>query len=354
MKKDPEPKLGSGKSRSKLTDVAALAGVSTSTVSLVLAGKGEANRISEETHRRVHEAAATLNYAPSLLHRSVRRGRTNILSFYNSFRNRYAGDLYMDRISAAVEHAGGQHRYNVLVHCHFEQTVQETYEFLNGGFADGLILFAPTPDEPLLPLLRRSGLPTVIVNPRGPEEVLSTVEDDAQHGMRLVAESLIQNGHRRIAIVTRHYPGWPDSQRREEFLRGWLAEFGVPEQNVHTIIERTQTPDEHDRVLAEFLDLPERPTALFVWNDRTAYDLLDTCLRAGIDVPGELSIVGYDGIAWPTTTGHIVSSVRAPFEDLADAAVVALDRQIRGDPGPFHIQVPGTSSSGTTLAPAAL
>lgn len=352
VKKGSEHSQGSGKMRSKLTDVAALAGVSVSTVSLVLAGKGEAHRISEETNRRIHEAAATLNYAPSLLHRSVRRGRTNILSFYNSFRNRDSGDLYMDRISAAVEHAGGKHRYNVLVYCHFDQTVDETYKFLNGGLADGLILFAPGPDEPLLPLLRQSGLPTVLMNPRGPEGVLSTVVDDARHGMRLVAESLVEHGHRRVAIITQHTPGWPDPQIRETFLRSQLSELGIPAENIHLIIHRTATAEDADRMVAELLALPERPTALFAWNDRTAYSILEACLRVNIDVPRQLSIVGYDGIAWSTTSGQVVSSVSTAFEDMAGAAVEVLDLLIQGGSRRFNVEVQGTWSTGSTLAPA--
>ncbi|RYG41863.1 LacI family transcriptional regulator, partial [bacterium] len=133
--------VSSNRSRSTLNDVAQAAGVSTSTASLVLAGKAGERRISEETHRRVHLAAVNLGYTPSLLHRSIRRGRTHVISFYNAFRNRDWSDLYMDQMAAGIEHAGGGYGYDVLAHCNYNRSVQETYEFLNGGFADGVILF---------------------------------------------------------------------------------------------------------------------------------------------------------------------------------------------------------------------
>lgn len=338
-----------GKPRPKLSDVAELAGVSASTASLVLAGKGDAQRISEEARRRVREAAASLNYAPSLLHRSVRKGRTGILSFFNCFRNREAGDLYMDRLAAAVEHAGGRQGYNVLVHCHFDQTVQEAYEFLNGGFADGLILFAPAPDEPLLPLLRESGLPTVLMNPRGNEPVLSTVRDDAEQGMSLLADALVEMGHRRIGIVAQQTPSWSDPPRRERVLRRRLSEIGVPESAVRTVAQHNITHADLDRILSEVLAEPDPPTAVFAWNDRTAYEFLDACDRAGVRVPEDLSVVGYDGIRWPSTSGNSVTSISPSLEELADTAVDILRRLMDGHEGPIHREIQGVLVPGGTL-----
>src|SRR5262245_49812115 len=127
------PKQASG--RITLKEVAAKAGVSASTASLVLTGKAEGRGIPAETNERVRRAALDLNYAPNLLLRSLRRGRTHVVSFYNGFRHRFARDLYMDRLSAAVEYSGGEYGYDVLVHCDFSRKPQETYQFLNGGLS---------------------------------------------------------------------------------------------------------------------------------------------------------------------------------------------------------------------------
>ncbi len=102
--------------RTTLYEVASRAGVSPSTVSLVLAGKADQRRIPQATRERVWSAAEELNYAPNLLVRSLRRGRTHVISFYSTFRNRRRGDLYMDRLASAVETAGGELGYDVLVH----------------------------------------------------------------------------------------------------------------------------------------------------------------------------------------------------------------------------------------------
>ena len=151
-------------SRTTLIQVAERAGVSPTTASLVLCGKASKHRISEETLDRVQRAAQELDYAPNLLVRSMQRGRTHILSFFNGFRYRDTNDLYMDQLSAAIERAAGKRGYDILVHCDFERTAEETYRFLNGGRADGLIFFAPPEDDPLLPYLLTSRLPTVLIN----------------------------------------------------------------------------------------------------------------------------------------------------------------------------------------------
>ncbi|HSI71941.1 MAG TPA: LacI family DNA-binding transcriptional regulator [Fimbriimonas sp.] len=335
--------------RSTLSDVASLAGVSESTVSLVLAGKGETRRISTDTHRRVREAARSLNYTPSLLHRSMQRGRTHVISLYNAFRNRERGDLYMDRISAAVEHAGGDLGYDILVHSNFRRSTKETYEFLNGGLADGLVLFGPVADDPLLELLQRGALPTVLISPRLEESRLSTVQDDETQGMRFIADALLAHGHRRIVAVTQPDGAVIDPTGRCAKLQKELTTRGIPFDE-ESIVQHTGSALE---TLHRALSRPERPTALFVWHDRTAYRIIEACEASGIRIPQDLSIIGYDGIVWPSTSPHVVTTVHVPLDEMAEAAVNLLHRVIEGERGPLTVNMPVRFVQGTTLGPAA-
>src|SRR5882724_8190636 len=101
--------------RATLSDIATRAGVSVSTASLVLADKAKQRRLSDDVVERVRKVAAELDYAPNLLVHSLQRGRTDTLMFYNAFRKRTEQDLYMDRLSMAVEVAGGRHGFDILV-----------------------------------------------------------------------------------------------------------------------------------------------------------------------------------------------------------------------------------------------
>jgi DNA-binding LacI/PurR family transcriptional regulator len=324
-----------------------MAGVSPSTVSLVLSGKAGKRRISEDTHTRVNQAATALGYTPNLLHRSMRRGRTHVLSFYNAFRNREWSDLYMDRMSAGVEHAGGSYGYDVLVHCNYDRTTQETYEFLNGGFADGVILFGPSADDPLLPLLAHSNLPTVVIGPRGDVPGLSVVRDDTAEGMRLTAQALREEGHTHIAAVVDAAGGVVDPTGRLRLLQAEFAAHGISVTDRDVVLWN----DSPEATLAKVLALRPQPTALFVWHDRAAYQILEACEAAGLRVPEDLSVVGYDGLVWPSRTGHVVASTLVALDEFGRAAIRILDRLIDGEPGPISETIPISFQRGTTVGP---
>jgi LacI family transcriptional regulator len=336
------------RSRATLNDVARMAGVSASTVSSVLAGNTSHRRISEETHAKVHEAATVLRYTPNLLHRSMRRGRTHVISLYNAFRNRVRGDLYMDWLAGAIEQAGGELGYDILVHTNFRRDVTETFEFLNGGFADGLVLFGPTADEPLLPLLRASNLPTVVIGPRYVETELSTVVDNEQIGMEKIAESLLSHGHRVISAVVEMVDGVLDPTGRLNLLKAELVRRGIEFDDRNVIV----WDDSGAGAVERYLALQSKPTALFVWHDRNAYRVVEAFEAKGLQVPRDVSVVGYDGLIWPSTSAHIVTSVRAPLDEMAERGVAILHQLISGAQGPISETLSVQFFEGTTIGPA--
>jgi len=332
--------------RATLHQVAERAGVSISTVSLVLAGKASHRRISDDTRDRVRKAAEDLNYSPNLLTRSLRRGRTHVLSFYNAFRKREEADVYMDTLSSAIEMAGGEAGYDVLVHCNFNRSAREIYQFLNGGLADGLILFAPRQEDPLLAMLHKASLPVVLINGRDPGRIFPSVSDDVAAGMRLVSDALLEQGHKRIAILAPRPGESPDADLRIQLLISNLTDVGV------SVPEKWIRPSGQDAqaVLREFMSEPMPPTALFCWHDRLAYGVLASCDTLGIDVPAQLSIIGYDGLHWPAHTRHLAASVQVNQATLARMAVRILDEYIGGYQGPLLEEVlPVTFSNGTSL-----
>lgn len=333
--------------RATLVDVAARAGVSVSTASLVLANKARERRISDEVHRRVRAAANELDYSPNLLVRSMQRGRTNVVSLYNSFRYRWTGDVYWDRFSTAIEAAAGRKGYDVLVHCDFNRSAEATYGLLNGGRADGLLLFAPTPDEPLLPYLQNSRLPVVLTHTRSEISPIASVTDDLESGMCQVAERLYALGHRRIAAITSELPTNRDARPRIAAMSSVLAQWGV-QIPAHWIVA-ADTRENYARAINGLMAEPYPPTALFCWNDHAGYQALDQCETAGIAVPDRLSIVGYDGQRWPSISGHILASVHVDLERLAAEAIELLDGLITGKEVDTRKILDVELRSGTTL-----
>lgn len=339
-------------SRTTLNDVATRAGVSVTTASLVLAEKGLERRISGRVQDRVRKAAADLDYAPNLLVRSMQRGRTHVLSFLNGFRQRSTNDLYMDRLSTALERAAGAKGYDLLIHCDFQRSVEDTYRLLNGGRADALLFFAPAAQDPLLNRLRASRLPTVLVNSEDDRGVLSSVKDDQEAGIRQAAAALLAAGHARIAALVEPEGGNPDAIQRLDALRARLRQSGVELPSAATIPVRNDSRDDHEAALRTLLSLPEPPTALFCWRDHSGYCVLDACDHMGISVPDELSLVGYDGLRWPTGSRHVLASVHVDMAALAEAAVDLAVLLIDGvESGPVRLRTPVSFDPGTTLGP---
>jgi len=337
------------KGRATLAEVARRAGVSPTTASLVLRGKTQELRISEETDLRVRQAAREFDYSPNLLVHSLQQGKTGVISFFNAFRHRSSDDLYMDRLSTAIEHAAGRLGCDVLIHCDFSKSPEDLYRFINGGRADGLLFFAPRADDPLLPWLRKSNLPVVIIGAQDPEGVLPSVQDDVVSGLKSVADNLVALGHRRVAIVVERGPDFLDSDLRASILREFLKERGVNVPNDQVFNREGPA----DAVLNEILGQTHPPTAVFCWRDCLAYALLEACERKGVRVPEQLSVVGYDGLHWPAATRHIASSVQIDLKVLAEQAVALLDSYISATVEETkQVLIPVSFHPGTTIGPA--
>jgi LacI family transcriptional regulator len=332
--------------RSTLQDIATETGVSVSTVSAVLAGKSVQRRISPHVTARVQQSAAQSGFSPNRLVRSLQKGRTGIVAFYSAYRNRWRGDLYMDQLNKAVELAAGTNAYDLLTLTHHDRSAEEIYAQINGGWADGLILFGAYDSDPLLPLLERSHLPVVLFQ-RTSESPLPCVMADQTDGLRQLAEALVAQGHKRIACLIGK--GRIDTEGRLLAFYEQLLAAGLSPHNLTThILERNKLIEQLPAVLAG----PEPPTALFCWNDHFGYAVLEACDTLGISVPDQVSLVGYDGIHWPSTSRHILTSVVVDLEAVARAAVTLLDELIVGTASSATRQtVPVALLPGTTLGP---
>lgn len=333
--------------RTTLSQVARRAGVSPATASMVLSGKGEGVRIAPSTADRVRAAAAELDYSPNLLVQSIQRGQSGVLAFFSAFRILPDDDdVYMDRLIRGVGRAAGRRGQDLLLQCAFDRSPEETYQSINGGRADGLILFAAHPDDPMLGLMRRSRLPCVLLNARDPERILPSVRDDCPVGMRLLTQALLENGHTRIACLDGGPDATPDAAERFRELDKNLTQAGiVRDPALHMDISHGLAPR-----LRELFERTDPPTAIVCCTDRVAYRALPILAEMGVRVPEDVSLVGYDGLHWPTNSSHLVDSVDV---DLRALTAIAVDLLLDGPPREYvEVSLPTSFRRGTTLGPA--
>jgi LacI family transcriptional regulator len=334
-------------SRPTLKEIAQLAGVSVSTVSFVLSGRGVERRISAEVEARIREIARQKGYPASLIAR--RHTPVRSLAFYNAYKRREIGDLYMDRLTAAIEYAAGMVGYAVLVHCDFRLSEEDLFDALTGGLAAGVLFFGRHENDPLLRLLRTSTLPTVLIGHQDDEGFFSSIAEDMPDAMQKVADALVRLGHRRFAAISGQR--WPDSFPRIAALRGHLERHGIalPDASVFHLENITY----RSKAVSYLMSLPEPPTALFCPTDWVGYKMLEALETAGVAVPERLSVIGYDGIHWPSSSPHVLASMEVPIASIALDAVRLLDEQSSGvvSSTPVVRIVPIKLNPGTTLAP---
>jgi LacI family transcriptional regulator len=331
-------------------DVARAAGVSKSTVSNVIRGVDE---VSDATRRRVLTAIESLNYTPNGIARQFVRRRTTMIGVL-------VGDLgnaYHAQLARVVERALFRAGYTA-VFCNIEgdeELAVAGVDALLEQRVAGFLLLASIERTPQLPAsLRRTGVPTVIIGLR--QEWTDSVGPRDREGGRLATQHLIDLGHRRIGYVRTAMIEAGGDRARHAGYRAVLAAAGVGpppgmwwDQGSGSIrVGRAEMS------LRAAFGEPGSPTAVFVWNDFAAIGLIEACEAAGIAVPRDLSVVGFDDIAVAGLARISLTTVAQPLDFQAERAVaILLERMDGGARGtPRHLTVPvELRVRGSTAAP---
>jgi LacI family transcriptional regulator len=316
--------------RVTITDVALAAGVSVATVSKVINSR---YGVAASTSERVLEVIHQLGYESSLVARSLRSHRTNVIGILVAEFEPFSAEI--------LKGAGGaldDSDYELLAYTGARRSGGTGWERrylsrLSGTLIDGAILVTPTVVD------ADASIPIVAIDPHtGPAE-LPTVESDNLTGGLLATRHLIELGHRRIGFLAGR-PDLQSSRLREAGYLQALAEAGItPDPDlVRNSDFRRETAREPARAL---LSRPDRPTAVFAANDLSAIGTMDVAAQLGLAVPGDLSVIGFDDIPEAARTTPPLSTVRQPIQQMGAAAVEMLITLLDGGtPADPHVQLP--------------
>lgn len=296
-----------------IKDIAKAAGVSPSTVSRAL---NDSPLIRESTKERIKRLAEELGYERNELARSLVKGRTRALGLL-------VPDItnpFFAEITKGVEDAARSRGYGVIL-CNTGDDPQRELAYgllLRRKRVDGQIITSVALEDPFLPQLSRTKTPFVLVSRTSTTVDSPYVIVDDRKGAELAAEHLLQLGHRRIACISGPKDVEPGKVRAEAFKR-YLASHGVsvPDPWVrHTDF----TWEGGERVATEILGRRRRPTAIFAANDLIALGVLVAAHKLGISVPKELSVVGFDDIAYASLPLIELTTVAQPAYEMGHMA----------------------------------
>jgi LacI family transcriptional regulator len=300
-------------------DIARQIGLSQTTVSRALRGDP---RVAPETVARVQQAAEQLSYVPDAAARSLTTGRTLTVGVVVAD---ITNPFYPEIVEVLHAELGREGYATVLLN---DPRGDDLARHLRGRSVDGLIVVSATLDDGLAAQLPRLGVPLVLLNRDLDAIAADRVLSDNVAGGALVAEHLLDLGHRRIGLIAG--PANTSTARdREQGMRAALAARGL---ELAPELRRAGSFSHHSghQGCLELLRLQEPPTAIVCASDVVAFGALDAARRAGVDVPGELSVVGYDDIAMAGWEAFALTTIRQPLGQMAKLSVRLLLERLRG------------------------
>ena len=278
--------------RPLLRDVAARAEVSLTTVSIVLNGRAGTN-IPAVTRARVAAAAADLGYRPNAMARSLRRQRSDTIAVISDeiATTPFAGAM----LQGAQDAAWASGIVILLVNTGRDRDIEaRAIEIMLDRQVDAIV-YATMSHRVVAPPAALHDTQTVLLGGRTADASLPSVVPDESGGARSAVQTLIEHGHRRIGWVTTAEPG-PATFERLAGYRSMLEEHGIAFDPL--LVEAGPGGDTHSGVDAagRLLDRPDRPTALFCFNDRMAMGAYRAIRLRGLRIPDDISVVGFDNM----------------------------------------------------------
>jgi DNA-binding LacI/PurR family transcriptional regulator len=331
-----------------MKDVARHAGVSVSTVSYVLNNSGP---VATSRRARVLDAVRVLNYTPNESARSLKRRSTSAIGLVVPD---LANQFYA-LVSEGVERVAAE-RDVLVVLCAPEATGRpedHNARLLQSQRLDGVIYLSGIGTTPTVILeLAKSG-PVVLVDEHIPGSGLPAVVANGRRGAREVATYVLEQGHQRIAVIGGPPVLWTSEQRlagyREAFAAAGLDPDAVP-------VRAGDYQQASGAELAEQLlsgPAESRPTALLCANDLMAFGALEYCRAAGVRVPEDVSIAGFDDLPIARLITPALTTVRQPARELGYAAGRLLFEQLDGLDAAPPAPLPATVQIRDSVAPPA-
>jgi len=306
-------------------DIAEAVGVSPSTVSRALRGKGYC---SEEKRQLVLKKAEEMGYSPTLAAKTLKSNRTQKILFcipdiYNPF--------YFRMIKGATDVFEQNGYFPVL--CHTKGQIElelKMIQNLNERYGDGMILVSFHFTEQNIQAVNHCEMPIVLTNRYESENPIYDRFDyvyiDTFEGIRMATQYLAQLGHRRLAYIGGKSETQTGRERLAEYMQG-MKDSGI-DLNPSLIKSGDYTSDSGEKAAYELLMSEPKPTGMVCANDLMAFGALKACHRVGLKVPDDMSVIGMDNTETATWSNPPLTSIIMKEEEIGHHAATFLMERI--------------------------
>ncbi len=324
-------------------DVAREAGVSLATVSRVI---NNSPYVKESTRRRVQEAMNRLGYEPNLVASALMTKRTRLLALLVPD----ISNPFFAEVAWGVEDAAANQNYNCVI-CNVGDDTRKQAGYvsvLRRKGIDGIIFATAAHDDRLVLSLSKGRYPITLMARDVPSAQVNRVLTNDRAGAGLAARHLLDLGHRRLAMVSEPAHIHSSAERQRGFAEA-LQETGVAPMvieadgsGIHAGMRASQA----------LLGMSPRPTAVFCANDMLAIGVLQAAAAAGVKVPAELSVVGFDGTPLAEIASPPLTTVVQPMREMGRVAVQLLIESLQNDGTPQRVVLDPYLHVGRSTGPA--
>jgi DNA-binding LacI/PurR family transcriptional regulator len=297
-----------------IKDIAKIAGVSHTTVSRALR---DHPAIAPETTERIKKIAAEQGYLPSAVARGLKTRRSRTVGvIVSSIDNPFWSEVLKEIDD--VLHPAGYSLFVVASHLD-KLREKEIVRSMVERRVDGVLLCSPNFSVDQGHLMSEYGLPVAVINNQGAEDCLYSIYIDNDYGSRRATRHLIALGHRRIAYLG-NAQGGRTTVERERGFRAEMEAAGLPVDEALVTAGVQGTPAGGYEGAKHLLSLRERPTAIFCFNDYMAIGVYRALYEAGLRIPQDISVVGFDNIAISAYLTPPLTTIHQPKDKLGAEA----------------------------------
>lgn len=312
---------------STLEEVAKLAGVSRSTVSRVV---NNHPNVRLEVRERVWKVIEEVDYQPNRAARSLASRRSQIIGLVIPQEiHAVFSDPYFPILTEGIARACNEHDYTMVLGL-ITPEMQDPYRRLvRGGLLDGVIVTSAVQDDPFVSRLLQDDFPFVLVGRTPQHEGVSYVDVDNISGARTAVQHLARLGYRRIATITGPLNTIAGQDRYAGYQRG-LRSAGLA-HNPDLVVEGEFSEISGDRGMRDLLALEMPPDAVFAASDMMAIGALKAMRAAGLRVPQDVALVGFDDIPLAALVDPPLTTVRQSISDLGYTAATLLFEELESE-----------------------
>ena len=293
-----------------IKDIAKVAGVSHTTVSRALRGS---RLIAEATATRIKQIADEMGYVPNSAARGLKTSRSNALGVIAP----RIDDPFFSKVLDGIEDVLQVRGYSLfLASSGFSaEKDQHIIQSMAERRVDGVIICSKSIDQVQRAQLRSFGMPIVFVNEQSACKKGHSVLHDDVHGACVLAEYLVQIGHRKIAYIGNRHAGIANRDRLQGVEMA-LQAAGLALQTQYVVHGLTGQPDSGVEGVQKLLQVADFPTAIVCFNDMVAAGAIHALAAAGVRVPQDCSVTGFDDVALAAYLNPALTTLRQPMYEL--------------------------------------